>query len=187
MKKKYIAFHKPFGYLSQFTSDTGQKTLSEFNLPAGVYAVGRLDKDSEGLLLLSNDGPFKNRLLSPKSNHRKVYLAQVEGIPTNEQLQLLEIGVVIKGYKTKPCSIQLLSDPPPFPPRNPPIRERKTVPTSWLKIELTEGKNRQVRRMTAKIGFPTLRLVRISIAGLSLLGLSPGEWRYVRKNEIIKM
>jgi 23S rRNA pseudouridine2457 synthase len=186
MKKIYIAFYKPFGVLSQFTGDIGQRTLSEFGLPPNVYPVGRLDKDSEGLLLLTNDGPFKHQLLNPKSNHQKTYWVQVEGEPSNEELHLLEVGVVIKGYKTKSCSVRNLNGEPKLPLREPPIRVRKTIPTSWIEVVLTEGKNRQVRRMTAKIGCPTLRLVRISIEAISLAELEPGKWRYVQKDEIVK-
>lgn len=180
----YFALHKPYGVLSQFTGEPGQRTLSEFNLPKGVYAAGRLDKDSEGLLLLTDDGPFKARLLHPKSGHKKVYWVQVEGQITQDALSALAKGVRIKGHLTKPCTARLLSDPK-WPNRIPPIRERKNIPTSWLEIVLTEGKNRQVRRMTAKVGFPTLRLIRIGIEALRLDDLQPGEWRKVSQLEIL--
>lgn len=179
----YIALHKPFGVLSQFTGESGQRTLSEFNLPKGVYAAGRLDKDSEGLLLLTDDGHFKARLLHPKSHHKKVYWVQVEGQITQDALSVLSKGVRIKGHLTKPCETRLLPDPN-WPERVPPIRERKSIPTSWLEIVLTEGKNRQVRRMTAKVGFPTLRLIRVGIEALRLNDLMPGEWRSVSQIEI---
>ena len=177
--------YKPFGVLSQFTGEVGQRTLSEFSLPPNVYAVGRLDKDSEGLLLLTDDGPFKHRLLNPKSHHRKTYWVQVEGIPSREELNVLQRGVVIKGYRTKSCSVKMLKNTPDLPLRYPPVRFRKTVPTSWIEVILTEGKNRQVRRMTASIGYPTLRLVRTKIENLSFEKLQPGEWRFIRRTEIL--
>jgi len=186
MKKTYIAMYKPFGVLSQFTGDVGQRTLSEFSLPSMVYPAGRLDKDSEGLLLLTNDGPFKHRLLNPKSNHQKTYWVQVERIPTQSDLDLLQRGVVIKGYKTKPCTVRYLENEPNLPPRHPPVRFRKAIPTCWLEIILTEGKNRQVRRMTASIGYPTLRLVRAKIERLSIGDLQPGRWRFVQKKDIFR-
>ena len=180
----YIAFHKPYGVLSQFTSTDGARTLAEFGFPTGIYAAGRLDKDSEGLLLLTDDGPFKSRLLDPASGHRKVYWAQVEGMITTTALRSLREGVVIQNQLTRPCQARHFA-PPPIPPRNPPIRERKNQPTSWVELELTEGKNRQVRRMTAKVGFPTLRLLRMRIENLSLIGLAPGQWRRIQKAEIM--
>jgi 23S rRNA pseudouridine2457 synthase len=185
MEKIYIALYKPFGYLSQFTGELGQKTLAEFDLPSGVYAVGRLDKDSEGLLLLTNDGPFQHRMASPKFNHQKVYWVQVEGEPSENELDKLRTGVIIKGgYRTKQCQAICLSEEPNLPPRNPPIRIRKSIPTTWLALTLTEGKNRQVRRMTAKIGFPTLRLIRVQIEKVTLKDLVPGQWRLLSKKEI---
>ena len=184
MSKIYIALYKPFGHLSQFTGEKGQRTLAEFGLPPNVYAVGRLDKDSEGLLLLTNDGPFANKLLHPKFNHFKTYWAQVEGLPTKDSLEQLQKGVVIKGYKTKPCTVKILGDEMMIPPRDPPIRHRKNIPTTWLEIILTEGKNRQVRRMTAKVGHPTLRLLRMKIEKLTLNGLKPGQWKKVRKKDV---
>ena len=186
MKKTYIAMYKPFGVLSQFTGEAGQRTLSAFSLPTKVYPVGRLDKDSEGLLLLTDDGPFKHRLLDPKSEHRKIYWVQVEGIPSQAELHTLQRGVVIKGYRTKPCMARRLEKEPKLPPRNPPVRFRKTIPTSWLEVILTEGKNRQVRRMTASIGYPTLRLVRVQIEGLLIADLQPGQWRFVEKKDILQ-
>ncbi len=185
MPRRYILFHKPYGYLSQFTGLEGQKTLSDFGFPKGVYAAGRLDRDSEGLLLLTDDGSFKHRLLDPRAQHRKMYLSQVEGIPSQSSLELLRAGVRIKGYQTKPCRALLCTEDPGFPPREPPIRHRKNIPTSWLRITLTEGKNRQVRRMTAKIGHPTLRLIRVQIEKAHLGSLAPGAWRYVKKKEIV--
>ena len=179
MGKKYIALYKPYGFVSQFTGDKPEETLSHFDLPPHVYALGRLDKDSEGLLLLTDDGPFKHRLSNPDSKCPKVYLAQVEGLPNKEALQKMEKGLLIKNYKTKPCKVKIISEPN-LPPRNPPIRFRKTVPTTWLQITLFEGKNRQIRRMTAAIGYPTLRLVRHSIDSYSLGELNPGEWKEIK-------
>ncbi len=186
MKKNiYIAFHKPYGVLSQFTPEGGNRSLNEFQLPKGIYAAGRLDKDSEGLLLLSNDGPFIQKLLNPKNSHRRTYLVQVEGVPEQKKLDELMKGIQIKGYRAKPCEATLLKEAPEVESRDPPIRERKSVPTSWLKMTLTEGKNRQVRKMTAAIGYPTLRLVRISIGHLALGDLSLGKWEYVDKIHIL--
>ena len=184
MALKYIAFYKPYGVLCQFTGEEGDRTLSEFNLPKEVYPVGRLDKDSEGLLVLSNDGPFIKKLLDPSSNKEKTYFVQVEKIPQEQDLEKFRKGPTIKGYKTKPAKVKIIKDPG-FGPRNPPIRARKNIPTSWLEVILTEGKNRQVRRMTAAIGFPTLRLVRVQVEKLHLGDLLPGEYKSVSKKDII--
>ena len=181
----YVALYKPFGVLSQFTGEEGQRTLREIGLPQGVYAAGRLDQDSEGLLLLSNDGPFIDKLIHPRNGHNRSYLVQVEKIPDDQALIQLRKGVVIKGYQTKPCGVELLTEDPLLPPRDPPIRERKNIPTAWLRMTLTEGKNRQVRRMTAAVGFPTLRLVREKIGKLELGDLKPGEWKEVSAKEIL--
>lgn len=173
-----IAFHKPYGVLSQFMPDgSPNRPLAEFGLPANVYSVGRLDADSEGLLLLSDESGLNTRLLDPEHGHRRTYWAQVERIPSAEALAALERGVVIQGYPTRPCRAWLLSPAPEIPLRNPPIRFRKNVPDSWLGLELVEGKNRQVRRMTAAVGHPTLRLVRVQIGELVLGSLPAGEWR----------
>ena len=184
-KNLYIAFHKPFGVLSQFISEGDHKRLDAFDFPKTVYAAGRLDKDSEGLLLLSNDGPFIEKLLNPKFNHSRTYLVQVEGVPDQKTVAELAKGVEIKGYKTKKCIVEQLRSSPDVDPRIPPIRQRKAIPTSWLKMTLTEGKNRQVRRMTASVGFPTLRLIRLSIGKLSLGDLPLGAWKYVEKTDIL--
>ncbi|MFD2206941.1 pseudouridine synthase [Kiloniella antarctica] len=181
----YVALYKPFGVLSQFTGEEGQRTLREIGLPQGIYAAGRLDQDSEGLLLLSNDGPFIDKLIHPRNGHSRSYLVQVEKTPDNQALQRLCKGVVIKGYQTKPCRAELLVKDPELPLRDPPIRERKNIPTAWLRVTLTEGKNRQVRRMTAAVGFPTLRLVRERIGKLELGDLKPGEWREVSAKDIL--
>jgi 23S rRNA pseudouridine2457 synthase len=181
-----IAFHKPYGVLSQFTPDhPGQRVLAEFGFPRGVYGIGRLDRDSEGLLLLREDPAWTDRLLNPRRSHPREYHAQVEGIPTAEQLTHLERGVVIQGDRTRPARARTLSPAPPWPPRDPPIRVRKSVPDTWISLELTEGKNRQVRRMTAAVGLPTLRLIRVRIGALDLssLGLAPGHWRPLTRTE----
>ena len=174
-----IAFHKPYGVLSQFTPDApGQRTLAEFGFPPRVYAVGRLDLDSEGLLILSDEPGLNHRLLDPKNAHWRRYYAQVEGIPSDDQLRLLQAGVKIADWKTLPARAWLLPEEPPFPPREPPIRVRPTIPTRWIALELREGKNRQVRRMTAAVGLPTLRLVRVAIGDYHLpADLSSGQWR----------
>jgi len=181
-----IAFHKPYGVLCQFTPDRpGQRTLAEFGFPAGVYPVGRLDMDSEGLLLLTDEAGFNHRLLDPKTGHPRTYLAQVEGMPTAEGLERLERGgLKIQGYRTLPCRVRLSDPAPEFPPRDPPVRFRKAIPTSWLELELIEGKNRQVRRMTAAVGFPTLRLVRTAIGGFSGGSIAEGMWMALRSEEI---
>lgn len=186
MKKyKYIAFHKPYGVLTQFTGEPGDKTLSDFNLPKEVYAAGRLDKDSEGLLLLTDDGIFNQKITNPKSHKEKTYLVQVERVPSLESLnKLREGGIKIQDYYTKPAKVQILADYE-REPRDPPIRERKNVPTCWLELSIVEGKNRQVRRMTASINHPTLRLIRKKIGKLSLGELKPGEWKYVEKKDIL--
>jgi 23S rRNA pseudouridine2457 synthase len=177
-----LAFNKPYGVLSQFTPEPGSawRTLAEFGLPPRVYPVGRLDADSEGLLLLSDERALIDRLLDPRHAHPREYHAQVERIPSPESLARLSAGGIPLGeHRTLPCRARLLDTPPDLPPRDPPIRFRKNVSDAWISIELTEGKNRQVRRMTAAIGHPTLRLVRVRIGSLTLasLTLKPGTWR----------
>jgi 23S rRNA pseudouridine2457 synthase len=181
----YLAFNKPYGFLSQFTSDNPNETLALFNLPKEVYACGRLDKDSEGLLLLTNDKALVDRLLNPINDKIKTYWVQVENIPTREALSKLQEGVVIEGYKTKPCRVNIIEPQPLIAERNPPVRQRKSIPTCWLEIELSEGKNRQVRKMTAAVGFPTLRLIRKKIGKLELGELLPGEFKEVQKKDIL--
>jgi 23S rRNA pseudouridine2457 synthase len=216
-----IAFNKPFGVLSQFTGDgPASRTLAEFNFSKDVYPIGRLDADSEGLLLLSDEPEWNERLLHPRQAHQREYWAQVERIPAPEALKKLERGVLIQGRKTLPCRAWLLepqpevaatprrssvaatppwqpvpvvgatttpfgdgASPPQIPPRNPPIRFRKSVPDCWIGLELIEGKNRQVRRMTAAIGHPTLRLIRVRIGGLKLGTLAAGEWKVLSMEE----
>ena len=191
-----IAFHKPFGVLSQFTGDgSSNRSLAEFNFPKDVYPIGRLDADSEGLLLLSDEAGWNERLLHPRHAHEREYWAQVERIPIRADLDRLEKGLVIQGRKTLPCRAWLLepqpmvaatpssqsagdeTSPPLLPPRIPPIRFRKSVPDCWIGLELVEGKNRQVRRMTAAIGHPTLRLLRVRIGNFWLDDLRPGNWK----------
>ena len=174
-----LALHKPYGVLSQFTAEAGSRwrTLADFGLPAGVYPLGRLDADSEGLLLLSDEPALNARLLDPRRAHPREYWVQVERVPSPAALARLEEGVALAGQRTRPARARLLPRPPDLPPRDPPIRFRKQVPDCWLSLVLTEGRNRQVRRMTAAIGHPTLRLVRAAIGGFALDGLAPGKWR----------
>lgn len=175
-----IIFNKPYGVVSQFTPMGGHKTLSDFGLPKGVYPCGRLDEDSEGLLLLSDDGKLQSRLSEPRYECPRSYWVQVERLPGEESLARLSTGIVLKDGPTKPCRVKLRSVEPELPARVPPIRVRRNIPTAWLEITLTEGRNRQVRRMTAAVGHPTLRLVRVSHGSYRLDGLRPGEWRLVR-------
>jgi 23S rRNA pseudouridine2457 synthase len=180
-----LAFNKPYGVLSQFTPEPGSTwlTLAGFHLPKNVYALGRLDADSEGLLLLSDEAGLNTRLLDPKQAHRREYWVQVEGIPDANALNRLARGVRIGDYTTLPANARVLASPPSLPPRNPPVRFRKTVPDCWLAIELVEGKNRQVRRMTAAVGHPTLRLVRARIGRFELGSLAPGSWQILSDAE----
>ena len=172
-----IAFHKPYGVLSQFTSDgSPNRTMAEFGFPKNVYAIGRLDADSEGLLLLTDEAGLNTRLLHPTRGHERRYWAQVERVPSDEALQQLSRGVVIQGYKTLPGKAWRLDPQPEVPPRDPPIRFRKNVADCWIGLELVEGKNRQVRRMTAAVGHPTLRLMRVRIGQFELGDLKAGKW-----------
>ncbi|MEM6449182.1 MAG: pseudouridine synthase [Cyanobacteria bacterium P01_D01_bin.105] len=208
MTYRYLLFYKPYNVLSQFTDEgTGHRTLKEFIDVPNVYAVGRLDRDSEGLLLLTDDGAMQHRLSHPRFAHARQYWAQVERIPDEDALAQLRAGVTIRGYRTRPAQVQMIAPPRHLSPRHPPIRYRKQVPTAWLELTLTEGKNRQVRRMTAAVGFPTLRLVRSALyikapsikgriqksgevkdtaarnALLTLQGLKPGQWRSLSADE----
>ena len=179
-----FAFHKPHGVISQFTSDGSKhRTLAEFGFPEGVYPIGRLDAESEGLLLLSDESDLNARLLHPRHGHVRVYWAQVERVPTPQALQQLERGVVLAGRCTLPCRARLLQPPPDVPPRRPPIRSRKNVLDAWLELMLVEGKNHQVRRMTAAVGHPTLRLIRAQIGGLCLGRMRIGEKRLLTAAE----
>ncbi len=175
-----IAFNKPYGVLCQFTdrSTPPRPTLAGFGLPAGVYPAGRLDFDSEGLLLLTDDGALAHRLTDPRHRQPKTYWVQVEGDPDDARLQPLRDGVVLRDGPTRPAAARRI-EPPALWPRDPPVRFRKTVPDAWLEITLREGRNRQVRRMTAAVGLPTLRLVRVAIGDVALDGLAPGAWRRV--------
>lgn len=182
----YFLLYKPYGYLSQFTKETpGHKTLGDlYPFPKEVYPVGRLDMDSEGLLLLTDDKRLNKKLLDPSFQHERTYWVQVEGIPDQEALEALRKGVAIringKNYQTLPAIVQMLEETPPLPDRDPPIRFRKNSPTSWIELTLIEGKNRQVRRMCAKVGFPVLRLVRCRIGDLRIEGMKPGEVRVIQ-------
>ena len=183
-KFKYFLLNKPYGVLSQFTDKEGRKTLGDlYNFPKNVYSVGRLDMDSEGLLLLTDDKSLTDFLLNPLREHEKEYYVQVEGIPDKSAIEKLEQGILLDGKKTLPAKVKLIPEPA-FPVRIPPIRERKNIPTSWLSIAITEGRNRQVRRMTANVGHPTLRLVRVRIKNLKLSGLSFGKVRELSSEEI---
>ena len=201
ISSKYYIIYKPYEMLSQFTKEGNHKTLADlnFDFPKDVYPVGRLDADSEGLLLLTNDKSINHKLLDPKFRHKRTYLAQVEGIFSEEAKRKLEQGVTIsvdgKNYKTLPCKVVLLSLPngeggggaTSLPERNPPIRFRKNIPTSWIELCLEEGKNRQVRKMTAAVGFPTLRLVRTRIEKLSAEKFFSGEVREILKKEAYEL
>ena len=173
-----LAFQKPYGVLSQFTADgSPNRTLAEFGFPKGVYPIGRLDADSEGLLLLSDEGELNQRLLHPRRGHSRVYHVQVERVPSLESLHRLERGLVIQGDRTLPCRARILDPAPVIAPRDPPIRYRKNVADCWIELDLVEGRNRQVRRMTAAVGHPTLRLVRAQIGGYTAAGLELGQWK----------
>jgi len=179
-----LILFKPYDMLSSFTDAEGRRTLAELVPVPGVYAAGRLDRDSEGLLVLTDDGNLAHRLTHPSHNLPKTYLAQVEGIPDAEALRRLRSGVMVKGELTSPAETVLLRDEPVLPPRSVPIRERANIPTSWLRIVLREGRKRQVRHMTAAVGYPTLRLVRVAVGPLELGTLQPGEWRDVTPGEL---
>lgn len=179
-----VAFHKPWGVLSRFTPDgSPHRPLAGFGLPPRVYPVGRLDADSEGLLLLSDEPAWNVRLLRPVEGHPRRYWVQVEGLPGPAELERLRRGVMIQGRPTLPCAAWVLDPQPEIPPRDPPIRFRKSVPDCWMALELVEGRNRQVRRMTAAVGHPTLRLLRVAIGALELGGLPAGAWRVLTPDE----
>lgn len=179
-----IAFHKPYGVLSQFTEDgSANRTLAEFAFPKNVYPLGRLDADSEGLLLLSDEPALNQRLLNPAASHPRTYHALVERIPTSSELQLLRDGIVFEGKRSLPAAVDLLDPQPIVAPRQPPVRTRKTVADVWISLTLIEGRNRQVRKMTAAIGHPTLRLIRVQIGQFHLGELRPGNWRELNTSE----
>ncbi len=179
-----LAFYKPYGVLSCFTDSEGRPTLADFIALPNVYSAGRLDFDTEGLLILTADGALAHRITDPRHKLPKVYLVQVERVPDEAALAALRRGVLLKGRRTKPAAADLLADAPPLPPRPVPIRFRKSVPTAWLRLTLREGQNRQIRRMTAAVGHPTLRLVRTAIGPVSLDALQPGQWRDLSPSEI---
>jgi 23S rRNA pseudouridine2457 synthase len=174
-----IAFNKPFGVICKFSPEPGRPTLADYIKVPDVYPAGRLDTDSEGLLLLTSDGALQARISSPRHKLAKVYWAQVEGIPTESALADLRTGVDLGDFRTQPAGARSIDEPPNLWPRDPPIRHRARIPTSWVEITLREGKNRQVRRMTARVGFPTLRLVRAAVGRVSVADLALGEWREV--------
>ena len=174
-----IAFNKPFGVGCKFTPEPGRKTLADYIDVRGVYPAGRLDTDSEGLLLLTDDGALQAHIAEPKHKIVKVYWAQVEGLPTQTALDQLREGVRLNDFTTQPANATLIQEPQELWPREPPIRYRANIPTAWIELTIREGKNRQVRRMTAKVGFPTLRLIRSAIGKISVAGLAPGTWREV--------
>lgn len=176
---RLILFNKPYDVLPQFTDGEGRRTLADFIPVKGVYAAGRLDRDSEGLLALSDDGGLIARITSPRHKLPKTYWVQVEGVPTDEALARLAAGVELKDGPTLPAAVRRMEEPGGLWPRDPPVRYRASIPTSWIALTLREGRNRQVRRMTAAVGFPTLRLIRWSIGDWTLDGLQPGEWREV--------
>ncbi|HEV8540847.1 MAG TPA: pseudouridine synthase [Verrucomicrobiae bacterium] len=183
-----IAFNKPYGVLSQFTPDgSPNRTLSEFGFPRAVYPIGRLDADSEGLLLLTDESQLNERLLHPTRRHERTYWVHVERIPDAAALAKLESGVLIQARKTRPCRARILDPQPEIALRDPPIRFRKNVPEIWLELKLVEGKNRQVRRMTAAVGHPTLRLVRVAIGNLELGELPQGVWRELNESDRIAL
>ena len=172
-----IALNKPYGVLCQFTDEAGRRTLADYVTQKGVYAAGRLDQDSEGLLLLTDDGALAHRLTDPKHKQPKTYLVQVDGAITDEAIAALRCGVTLKDGPTLPATAEHAVEPDWLWPRDPPVRFRQAIPTSWLRITLREGRNRQVRRMTAAVGFPTLRLIRERIGAYGLDALAPGQWR----------
>ena len=182
LANRYILFNKPYGVLCQFSG--GDRTLRDYVSVPDVYAAGRLDRDSEGLLLLTNDGELQHRLTEPRFRHQRTYCLQVERVPDEAALQKLASGLQIQNYRTRPARVTLLDKEPLFPARDPPIRSRKNVPTAWIEVILTEGRNRQVRHMTAAVGHPTLRLVRTAIGNLRLDELKQGEWRELSSAEL---
>ncbi|MEO8399468.1 MAG: pseudouridine synthase [Ignavibacteriaceae bacterium] len=183
-KYKYLIVNKPYGVLSQFTDKEKRKTLSSlYKFPKNIFPVGRLDLDSEGLLILTDDKALTDFLLNPKNHHEKEYYVQVENIPDKNTLKKLEEGVIIEKKNTLPSKAKIINDPK-IPPRNPPIRERKNIPTAWISLTIKEGRNRQVRKMTASVGCPTLRLVRIRIKNIFLGRLNPGEVRELTFKEV---
>ncbi|MBL8036271.1 pseudouridine synthase [Nitrospira sp. CMX1] len=187
MSLRTIAFNKPYGVLPCFTDPEGRPTLADYVTVPDVYAAGRLDQDSEGLLILTSDGTLAHRITDPQHKLPKVYLVQVERIPDVRAMAQLCQGVVLGGRRTRPAKVRILIEEPSLPERPVPIRFRKNVPTAWLEITIHEGMNRQVRRMTAAVGHPTLRLVRIAIGAVRLGDLRPGEWRDLREDDMMSL
>ena len=181
-----LLFYKPYDVLTRFTDEQHRPTLADFISVPDVYPAGRLDKDSEGLLILTDDGALQSQITHPRNKLPKTYLAQVERIPDTQAIQQLQQGVELKGRRTRPAQVELLTNEPDVPPGKP-IRYRKSVPTAWLRLTITEGRNRQVRRMTAAVGHPTLRLVRVAIGLLTLGELKPGEWRELTPKEVASL
>lgn len=186
-RSRTVAFHKPYGVLPCFTDPEGRPTLADYIDIPGVYAAGRLDLDSEGLMLLTSDGALAHRITDPQHKLPKVYIVQVERLPDEQALEQLRRGVVLSGTRTRPAAVRLLADAPVLPDRPVPIRFRKNVPTCWIEMTIHEGMNRQVRRMTAAAGHPTLRLVRIAIGPVTLAELAPGTWRDLTADEMTQM
>ena len=184
---KYYILNKPYEVLTQFTDEAGRATLKDYVEVSGIYPVGRLDYDSEGLVLLTDDKTLQHRLSDPQFKVEKTYWVQVEGIPTDEALTRLRLGVRIKETKTAPAKVRLLEEPPQVWERSTPIRFRANIPTCWVEIKIAQGMNRQVRRMTAAVGYPTLRLIRPAIGPLHLSGLQPGEYRELTPEEITQL
>lgn len=176
---RIILFNKPYGVLTQFSPSGERRTLKDYVPVPGVYPAGRLDADSEGLLVLTADGRLQQRIADPRHKLAKTYWVQVEGVPTQDHLAALECGVDLGDFRTRPCRARPMDEPAGLWPRVPPIRARKYIPTAWIEVVLREGRNRQVRRMTAKVGLPTLRLIRYAIGPWTLDGLAPGEWRWL--------
>lgn len=186
--KQYFLLYKPYGVLSQFCDNRGRKTLKSLaTFPNDVYSVGRLDMDSEGLVLLTNDSELNHRLTEPRFEHARTYLVQIEKLPSKGAIEQLCEGVTIRGEKTKPAEVRLLDAEPDIPPRTPAIRYRKNIPTAWIEITVREGRNRQIRKMTAAVGHPALRLVRTAIGEISLGALKPGESRRLGEKEVRKL
>lgn len=184
---RYLMLNKPFDVLSQFSGENAMETLKGYVEVPGVYPVGRLDKDSEGLLLLTDDGSLAHRLTDPRYEHPKTYLVQVERLPDEAALRALRTGVVIEGQRTLPAQFELLEEPPELPERPKPVRFRKNVPTAWLEVVLREGRNRQIRKMTASVGHPTLRIFRIGLGPLRLGDLPVGQWRDLTSEEVASL
>lgn len=184
---RVLLFNKPCGVLTQFSAADGRATLADYIRVPDVYAAGRLDADSEGLLVLTDDGALQARIAHPRHKLEKTYWAQVEGIPDEAALECLRRGVDLGDFVTRPCRARLIAEPENLWPRDPPIRYRKEIPTSWLEIVIAEGKNRQVRRMTAKVGYPTLRLIRWAVGAMTLAGLASGESRFLSAEEVVRL